>query len=716
MITAEGGLPPRPSLERVFRFFGCLVAGWLPAIIHPDAITRVASLYPLAESARPYLLAEHGVLLYLWAPMVVISGCLLFLSPGLLLALALNASRRVGEWILHGLAASLLFISPVVIVLESVVGHPLKGSAFAAVLAGCSLAALGFVIFRLRRGASLDWPFAERHETVTALSMLLVPLAVLAGLVPKFYWENFNGDGVHVFETARLLVQQPVPFWDPGAGPMAEFPGITSMLFIYPASWFIRLFGELELSVRAPILLYLPAMYGGLLELMRVNRQRWVGLAERSLVWLWLGIYLVVLAFSATYSPYSADIALPGTQDTLLIIWLLGFLFSFVARRDKWLVLFAVFTYLTAPNGSLLLGMWVLVVLFLWSPRPWRQLGLTLGTVLACVGIGALVPVLLATVGLPGPGGEYGLERLLARFAFLQWSAWERLAFVVVPAGILPAVALLAWRWQDRFARSLTLMTALYFGFFYFQANVSLHHFVPAMVLPLVVFGRSAPVLRARTRPWVTATAALTGLAALLLSLPEDGRPHTTARRVGSTIDDRYGGYENVEPESFRRSTIFTELFPPTWDARVPSERYGGSPLVWHHYAHRTQNRSDAVNYIVQPADLPRPIGARLVGRRDDVALYSRDDSVLVRDRHLRPPAPAGAAIYTIPRNHLFRSVLRAEGGEVIDVAAVLQRLGIDVRALLSSLGFEPEPANLPHCKANRPGPDSLPCAESAAR
>ena len=106
--------------------------------------------------------------------------------------------------------------------------------------------------------------------------------------------------------------------------------------------------------------------------------------------------------------------------------------------------------------------------------------------------------------------------------AFLRLNDWQRFAFLAVPTGFLPALSLLAWRWQDRVARTFTLLTVANFLFFYVQAYVSLHYFVPGMVLPLVVFWRSELTGHLAPR-WAVCTAtAVAGLLGLALSLPND--------------------------------------------------------------------------------------------------------------------------------------------------------------------------------------------------
>ena len=683
------------SPKLLLRLGALTILAWLPALIGYPVVGRVASLAALAESPHPYFVPQHTALLYVWTPLVVVSAGILFLSPGLFLALALGAGQTVGRWVLSGLALSLAVLTPVVALAGLALGDSLRGGAFAALVAACALGCLEVLAWRQRRGAMLAWPFAEPHAAATVLSMVAVPALLLVTLLPKFFWENFNGDGAHAFETARLLLFQPLPFWDPQAGDIASFPGVTSILFAFPAAWFVRLFGEYEASARLPYLLYLPALFGAVIELAAVGRPRSLGLAERALTWLALLVFTLVLAFSATYSPYSADIALPATQDTLFIVCVLGFILSFVRRDVGWLLLFASLSYLSLPTGALLVALWLGAVLLVWRPRPWRLVGLTAAILAGWTVISFLAPPILRAANLPPPGGEYGLLGLLHYLAFLQWSDWRRILFVAVPVGIVPVLSLLLWRRQDEVARALTLVTVAYFLFFFFQAYTVLHHFIPAMVLPLVVFWRIEPGLPERWRPAVLAATAVAGLWAFGVSLPAYPQLDTSARRVGATIADCIGGYETASPAAYRRSTLFAQLFPYDWDPSVPDSSYGGSPLTWNYYAHRTRLTCPAgaelpeqINYVLQRASGPAPGGMRQVAMEDGTALYVRDPAIWSAHQALRPRTPAGSPIYAIPRWTLFRSVPPpAEGAPaILSMPDLLSRLGVDITLLLNRL------------------------------
>src|SRR3972149_607093 len=334
---------------RVFRLFAVVVVAWLPALLGREAISSVAALYPLANSANPYFVAKHAALPYICSPIVVASACFLFLSPGLFLSLALDGAKGVAQWVLTSLAISLVVVSVTAGIVQSLSAIALRGEAFAVVVVVCSLLCFGFLLLRLTSGRTCCWPLSEPAARSTLLSLLVVPVLILLCLTPKFYWENFNGDGVQAFEVARILFFHPLPFWDPSAGSLASYPGFTMMLVAFPESWFLRFFGDFEASVRLPFLLQLVALYCAVLAVVEHGRSRTLGLADRLLIWWGLTIYAVVMAFSATYSPYSADISSPATRETLLMACFLGSVMAFLQQERGWMVLFILLCYLSVP-------------------------------------------------------------------------------------------------------------------------------------------------------------------------------------------------------------------------------------------------------------------------------------------------------------------------------------------------------------------------------
>ena len=388
------------TIAAATRFAVILVIIWLPGILGHNAIQMVSALYQLASSGNPYFHPEHAGLLYIWSPVVALSVCIFLLSPGLFLSLALKKGKGLGEFVVSGLAMSIIVISVVTGLVQSLIGEPVIGDKFTAVVVVCSLASFGLLIIRLARGTALDWPFSEPYAATTLLSMIIVPAILLIALTPKFYWENFNGDGANAFESTRLLLIQPLPFWPASAGSVSAFPGVSSMLFVFPASWLIRIFGETEAAMRLPFLLDIVALYGVVISLVEYGRSGVLGRTERWLIWLGLIVYTIVVAYSATYNPYAADIALPATQDTLMMVFYLAFILAFLKKHSFWMFLFALFTFLSLPSGLQLIGFWFLGVVLIWKPRPWRQIIEVIIAVLVCFLIALLVPFILKQFNL----------------------------------------------------------------------------------------------------------------------------------------------------------------------------------------------------------------------------------------------------------------------------------------------------------------------------
>ena len=355
---------------------------------------------------------------------------------------------------------------------QALLGTPLRDGWFAVLLVVCSL--LSFVVLQLRfaQKRRVSWPFDEVGWRGVLSSIVLVPWLFLAVLAPKFYWQTFTGDGIDGFEAARLLFVQPVPFWDRAVGLIWTFP-VTSVLFVYPISWFMRLFGEIEISARLPMVLYLIAIYAAVVGLAQYGRLR-LKVVEHWLIWLALAIYLVVMTFSNTYNTYYADLANPASLDTLAVACFLGFVFAFVRNEPFWIVLWVVLTYLSLVGGALLVILWLGAVGVLWRPRPRTAIVATLSALIGVVVAAQAAPAVLEAFNLPPPGDGHGLGRLLSRFTGPQLGEWGELkflwhedylmrwAFVVFPSGILPSLALLGWRRQDSVTRTVAAVTLSY--------------------------------------------------------------------------------------------------------------------------------------------------------------------------------------------------------------------------------------------------------------
>ncbi len=657
------------------------VAGLVVAVGR-SAIQSAASMYNLADGANPFWLPSHAWLLYVSVPAVVIGSLLVFIAPGLFLASALGATRSWSWWILCGVALSIVVLSAAAAAIQGIAGTPLTGGRFLLVVFGCNAGAAAVAWSCVMRTGKPALPqFAGRNalEGAAALSVILVVM------FPKFMWENLNGDGADALEVARLLLHHAMPFWPSGAGIVGAFPGVTSMLFAYPASWFVRAFGTLEFSARAPLLLALLATHAGIVALAEVRdrgadaARRTLSSSERLLIWTALLVCTIVLAYSATYSAYSADIAMPGAHDTLLAALFLATIVAAASDEIGWMVLFGLLSYFTLPNGLLLLGMLWIAALLVYRPVP-RRMVIALGAlIISCIALGTLVPHLLQSLGSPVPGEEYGSDLLLNRVLMVQFSDWRRILYVLVPCGIAPAAAIFLWKRQDSLGRVIALLIVGYFAFTYVQAYSKLHYYLPVMLLPIALYWRVAPSERRQRNDW--RIAALAGLAgAVILALPRRAAPVTWARRIASEIQIRVPGYDVSAPEEFRASDTLVLLFPMSWDRHVP-ETLGDSPLVWNYYLqHDLGLPSERTNYVVQPVSMQLPAGFHTIGQHDGYTVLVRSDSLLAKDRSQKLPINPGSPLFLIRRDVLFDYATTSNGAPIHDIVDALGRRGIDLR------------------------------------
>lgn len=675
--AGETSSAPPDAMRPLVTLVVLIVAASLPVIVDRSAIQSAASMHALADSANPYWLPRFAPLLYLRVPLVTLSAIALLLAPGVLLASALGATADWGRWVLASIALALVVVSASAGVVQFATGEPLRGGAFLLVIGVCA-AASGALAWRSAvRGRAMLPPHSP-GPTIDAT----VALAILAAaLVPKLLWENFNGDGVSAFETARLLLRKPLPFWNPAAGPeLAGFPGVTSMLFAYPASWFIRIFGETEAAARLPFLIGLLGVFAGILTLASAGRPSPPGRPARVLVWGALAVYAVTVAYSATYSPYSADIAMPAAQDTLMVAMFMGVMCAAVTGAAGWLALFAVLSYVALPSAIPLLGMLVIALVAVWRPVPWRTIAVLAGTVVLCIIAGAALMRIDAS-GSARPGGEYGMAALLDRLLVIQFGDWRRVLYVVVPSGIAPALALLFWSRQDAIARVITLVTVQYFAFTYLQAYAVLHYYIPAMIFPVAVFWRIAPAGPRAGLAWRAAAVAGLGIA-LTVAIPRDRPPFTAARHVARRIQIRVPGYGESNPAALRAATALHLVFPYDWDRRVPSV-LASSPLVWGYYARGSGGSRIRPDYIVQPDTSRAPAGFHGIGQYETFSVYVRDDSAWARDLRLRPPSPAASPIFRIAPDVAFRYATTTNGAAIHDLRPYARRYGGRLLALL---------------------------------
>lgn len=644
--------------------------------------------WDLGAAANPYVLPGHALSLYIVTPLVTLAASFLFLTPGLILSAVFGREKHAAAWLISALATTLVVHIAATTGFQLLTGAILKGTAYLSFILALSVLCLLIAGLRLSQGATnrLRLEHSSRDLWI-GVGLFLLCLILFA---PKFYWENFTGDGSGSLQFARLYIHDLWPFWRPEAGPIKNAPGLTMVLFVFPESWFVRLFGEWEYSVRAPLLMYLGLLYPVLAQLIRTGREHLPDLRPVDVALIVAALLLYVLAnvYSGGYHVYFGDSPMPAARETLSLVVFLGYILFFIEFRPWLFVATGVMAHLVIPTGGLWLLMWPVAVFLTWRPIPWQRLFSAAGVLVVAGAISVILPKIIGILHLPFPGDEFGSDNIVTRLRFVSFEDWSRFAFWAVPAGILPALFLLTWRTQDRISRALTLLTLAYFLFFYVQAyRVLLHHFIPAMIPPMIVMWRSPLMQDSRfANP-------LRGLAAVLLivsawaSWPEM-KLHTFERTIGQHIltegpdfdvaergdGDRWPGFSQKGLDVAH--VLLGDLFKMTYGEDDPKTRYYGAPLVWWYYSQFPRPEGQVINYIVKPLDRAKPEDGTPVQTHEGYGLFIRDMALYQSHADTKLPVDTGAAIYVTPRTVIYGHGVRTlDGRRVFDLVPPIKRL-----------------------------------------
>ena len=627
---------------------------------------KLAAKAGLADGPSPYFIAGDALFLYVWVPLVTLSASALLVAPGLLLALGIAApDERFEHWLLKGFTVSLFGVPAIAAVVQAISGLSVMGPTFVLLIL---LLCLPGGALMLRR--PVPQIFQGRGWDIAG--MILLPLLVLLLLAPKFYWEVLNDDGAHSFLSAALFIARGVPFWPPDAGPLGGYPTPKMMSEVVLQTGFMRLFGPSEAAIRFAYLPGVSFLFGVMLAFIRSPN-------GRTDVWSVFGLgaalllFSFVMAFNPSYNPYFADIALPMTREPLIILGVLGFISFFTDNKFGWMAVVSTLALFTSPNGILLIGFFLIAHLLVERFQPFRQVVLAGLIALGVVALSSLIALLLQKTGLTGAAGEFSTGAILRRLRFVTIFDTQRLLFWLLPCGILPGLALLAWRWQDTLSRSLTLMTVAYVLFFYVQAyRILPHHFAPAALMPLIVFWRLRPVQAA---PAPAFAMALAGLAfSTWSSWPETVRPFTVTRDLGHRIAIQTESDPFFDLDEIRITpALIKDAFPPAWSEEKLQDQYvAGSVSVYVH-ARMPAPTDVRADYFVRMATETlgadeTQLGEAVEGR---VLVTNRLSAYEADMRNTDVPISIAQA-YHVPFDRIFGSEVPSAPRQVWDVAKIV--------------------------------------------
>lgn len=631
-----------------------------------DIGREIAALAPLAQGPNPYFVPSHALFLQLWVPLVALAASGLFLAPGLLLTLATGRrDERFELWLLKGFTLSLFGVPALAAAMQALTGVEMTGQSYLFMVLVACLPGLMLLSWR-------GVPPVLKGRGVDVALMVLLPLLVLVALGPKFYWDSLNDDGAHALLNAMLFIGRGVPFWPPEATATVGYPSTSMLSEAFLQTGMVRFFGPTEAPLRLAYLPGLAVLAGVMLAFLRdaAGRTRVaaaIGLGAA------LFLFSFVMAFNPSYGPYFADIALPLSREPLIMLGFFGFVLFFLDERPLAMAAVSTLGLLSAPNGLLLVGFFLGSHFVLTRPWPIRQVLVAGLIALGISALATLAMMALDAAGVTRMGGEFGAGSILRRLRFVTLFETQRFAFWLLPAGILPGLALAAWRWQDRLSRTLTLTTVIYVLFFYIQAyRILPHHFVPAALLPLIVFWRLAPV---RAAPAPALLAALAGIGiGTWASWPETVRPFTYTRGLAARIS--LPASDPLDLGMMGATVaLLSDAFPPRWTDADLGAGYAMEPLAIFAHLHLTGAAGGAdgsADYRIVPADAPRePREVLIGGPSAGLALLARDEATYNRDLRMAELPGTIANVYRVPRESIFGRGPREGPRPVWDLARI---------------------------------------------
>ena len=655
MIAVQGGSRSRMAVRVAV---GLATIGALLA--QPRAIAALEAAYPLDGGLRG--VAQY-IVAALAAWLLAVLSTFAWAYPSWVIAGWIRGATTVEVRVLRSMVIAFLLQPAVHALIIVVAGRDLPPDRYrvATLVAQGVLLAIGLAMPTVPPGHRMGW--SDRWRVMAGVSFL-----VTLALIARIAWADLNPDGTELLTMGRTLPAFVLPRL-----PTGEIPGVNlGMLPIaYPIDWLLTIEGLSPVAARLPAIVYIGLVGIGVTALVELGAGRRLTGAEFGLLLVGAAAVCLTIGLNTSYDPYSTDLASPASIDLLALAFLMAALYFLFAGHTGWCVAASALLAVMRPS-ALLLSLMLVAAIVLVERDP-RSPRLRLAAIMTATTLLVSLFYAFAIEALAGSTVSEGGGNLLVRIRFLRFDDWERLAYLIIPSGIVPVLLFTHWRRFDHQARALTLVALAYFAFFYSLAFISLHHFAPAMLLPLVVFwrheiGRSSGI---GVRRGLVVGAGL--VVAVVAALPRSFTPFRASREVGRTIAFNVGevrGYPLIR-NTFDASRVLDSLFAPYWRVRDPLVERVGDPMSLAWYAALAAPAPRSAPYVVQPEALPAPEGAIPLGHARGFALFTRDTAAWRRQRSTPPPPDQRSPLYDVPRTTLFQHLGRDAGIVQVDVRAV---------------------------------------------
>ena len=639
-----------------------LLACAIVTILGAPRIVTVAQEHFTTASA-PYW-QDSSVATWLAPTLIVLATFVFFLTPGLLVGLLWRRDLGLSGWVTLALALAVVLTFALSSATKAVLGFPLHQNAFGGAWLALSATLLAAVVWRAWRH-TLHWPLAGPAAKRRLLVATLLCFGGLFLLAPKLFWESFQVDGIEAFEAGRSLSRHFLPQYQL----REETFGFLShwILFAIPNHFFGTLWGPWEVSARAPLLLFVGLLHILVASLAELGARARLGVAAESLIAAGVALFTFVLVFNTSYEPFFSDIASPATPNALALVCFLAAVLNLFQRRWLLFGLFGVFAYISSPSSLLLVvGLAIGLVVASRTLDDPRLLA-----VLALAGLYALMAALYETAYVPllldGNRTQFSPISLAARLYPPSILHVSRFSAILIPCGLLPAVALFLTRRDNVLGVALSVTSLVYFGVLYLSAWTAPHQFTPAMLLPSIVFWNlyvDLPPARRRGLALLTIAGIGTGV---FLAVPTTFVLNGSSRDFGYATRMPAGSYDRDYQHLASDGHLIRYLLPEDYKLIYPHQPWGTDSLSWIYYGSRRPDDARTA-YVLQARQDPEPEGAALVGENEHAALWVVDEAQWHRHREQRFEQSAYSPAYgriVAETTRFWRSHAESRGSRV---------------------------------------------------
>ncbi|RMF61394.1 MAG: hypothetical protein D6748_01705 [Calditrichaeota bacterium] len=657
------GIGIQSVIERIYKYqsikIGIIFLISLFSIFFGKGILRqVALLYPLAQTSHAYFNFSQPILFYILTPLIVLSGFIFILSPGLIWSVILESPQCWNEYIIKSFTFSFILLLISTAFFKIFINTPLLSFNFITITCLMSITGWFFLLRKELKGEPILHFFSDSSNRRRLLWNILLVLLGCIILLPKLFWENFNGDGEEMFHLAKSLdvYFTPTYTWE-------NIPRGADVKFILPMyinNWMIHVFGDIEASVRLPFLLYVVLLFSTIIFISEKFTNGKFNTKEEFALIVSLIVFSTVMIYNASYNPWFSDIAAPAAHDSLFPVIILLAFFYFWQNNYQWFIIYTFLSYFIRPTASMFFLSFAFFTFLYDSNRKFTKSLLITGIFFVIAFLGNF---LQQNIAVPAQEYAYTTHAILERIRYWDFFQFKKFGYALIPTGVIPFLSIGAFKWHSAKMKTLSLVTLIYFCFFYSMGFSALHHFVPVMIFPLVIYWTLHLSKFGKNRDRFVIVLILGSSISTFLSLPQHFQISNKEREIGYSLL-----LKAEKPGQEPNGKYIELLFKLVWDVRNPDLEWGAEYNSIKFYAMKPKAENQFVNYIIQPGNIPIPDGYTKVNEKDSMIACVKDFNLW--ESHKKPILTSHyrSPLFDIPPSSLFPHQGKKENPNLIDM------------------------------------------------